>query len=209
MLETPKTRPTDNVKLDEMSASAHEMDNQQAIRFGWMLGIIDGEGCFVIARQKSSGGYKLRPHFCLRSTDQSMLEEFVSIVSSRGVPCFIYPVKPRKAGYKPQGSIQIVGFRRVKRLVDLVAGGLINKRAEAELLKEWIEYRLGLSEKNPNSKARKLTAKDWNYRERLSQMKYSPERPRDYTLGPLRREDIVRPSVKAEEVASRQPAYVQ
>ena len=179
------------------------MDNQQAIRIGWLAGVIDGEGCFVIARQKTKHGFKLRPHFCLRSTCQLMLERIANILSQNEVACHVYAVKPRKVYYKPQGSIQIAGFLRVKKLLDLISPFLVTKQAECLLLKEWIDYRFSLGSK---PQQRKLSDKDWQYRQLLSDMKYNPVRPRDYTPSTQSSEDIVRPSGKPEEAGSRLPA---
>ena len=218
MLETPKTQRTEkSVTTAEIRAIMAPMDNQQASRrLGWFVGIIDGEGCFSIcAYNKGDGRKSLRPLYSMSMTSENDVQKFVSIAQEHDIPIKSYRRKPpREAHYREQFGIYITGFARVKKLVELVQEELCGKRAQADLILEWINHRLAMPPA-PGAGNSTHSELDWEYKNKLSDMKQtnrSATSLRDYTPSTRaaarerKGNDIVRPAAKSAEATSQLPA---
>jgi hypothetical protein len=143
MLETlQKVPPPDNgIMENTWSQSAGNV-------ISWLAGFIDGEGC--IGFNKTSKKHYHSPHVCIVNTHKPTIERIATILSALGVRYWVVsPTCRNKPKYKQDYQIAIRGLRRVKPLLDMITPYLFTKKAQAEAVLEFINYRLSLSPKAP------------------------------------------------------------
>jgi intein/homing endonuclease len=124
------------------------MDNQQVTEFelGWLIGIIDGEGCYTLVRTTPNGNMKLTPAIKIVNTNDEIIEEICMILRKLGVAYYIYAAW-RTGNRKPAKRIEILGFQRIKRFFDILYPRMICRAIQAGLLKEFVERRILKSSK--------------------------------------------------------------
>src|SRR5882724_2982384 len=150
MLEHPKTRPTDKVKMDEMSAS--EMGNQQerldAARIAMLLDTDGWVSIRVLQRSKVRVA-NLTPYCGAVNTSPELMEWAADAMTRLGIPRYVQHVNVAKYEYakgnKAQIRVLVNGLRRVQSLLKLVTPYLVAKQKQAILLMEFIESRLAAS----------------------------------------------------------------
>jgi hypothetical protein len=161
MLETPKSlwcylgnNPKDNT-----------MDNQQAtdLELGWLSGIIDGEGCFTLAKGSNSG---FSPGFKLVNTNEMIVTEVIFIFTKLKIPYFIYN-SFRTGKQRPAKRIEVNGIKRLKYTIELLLPYLMAKKLEAQFMLDWINIRLSLPQKHPTLR------EEWNIYYNLRDIKKS------------------------------------
>jgi len=134
------------------------MDNQQAkaeFDMGWLVGFIEGEGCFHLARQQ----YKrqkptLRPQFSVAGTDFELIERAGSIIKSLGVGTLYVRKRPSRINderKKDQLEVAVIGMKRCVKLLPQIIPymTLSRKRKAAEKLLEFCEHRLSMPHGTP------------------------------------------------------------
>jgi len=128
-----------------------ELDNQQR-RYGWLGGIIDGEGYIVLnSRQQTKRRERnLVPMFGIVNTDELLITTVESLLTELGVG---YYRNDRAATSKWKKTMRIVvaGAKRCSKFLTAVQPYLISKKNHAELVLEFIESRLSKNRLLPYS----------------------------------------------------------
>ena len=157
------------------------MDNQQE-RIGWvywLAGLIEGEGCITLLWCHTRKGPRrmIRPAVKLAMIDLRIIEKAHQICNENGVGGFIYHKKLHRSHHQPVHELNVDGCKRVKALLTLIHPFLIGKKAEAEVVMEFINHRLSLPPKSA------YTDYDRGFKERCSSLKPQnrPIIPNDYT----------------------------
>ncbi|MEA1925852.1 MAG: LAGLIDADG family homing endonuclease [Patescibacteria group bacterium] len=124
-------------------------DNQQERRFGWLAGIIDGEGTISMQTYRHHGHVRLTPFICIVNSSQEIIQKCNEILEEIGVAKHYTHRKPNKKKanglwYKPCKQIRIDGYKSVLKLAQAMDGYLIGKTKQAELIKEYIKNRQGM-----------------------------------------------------------------
>jgi len=144
MLETPRNAHPTNGTVERLhgKVTAMHMDNQQATPFelGWLLGIIEGEGC--IGLYPGSGGRVIHPLVRITNTDQLLIANACRILEKAGVGHHV-----RSSTFRPRGirhDISIGGFMRIRTLLRLLMPEWkpSDKRQRAERVLQFCESRL-------------------------------------------------------------------
>lgn len=146
MLEYPKTRGTDKVKLHEMSES--EMDNQQErlVACARLAMLIDTEGTAtirVLQRAKERNG-NMVPILEAVNTSKPLMEWMHSTLASLGVPSYFFTFDPRRFNprcSRVQHRVTIQGMKRVEKAIPFLLPFMIVKKGQMELIAEFIEHR--------------------------------------------------------------------
>lgn len=122
------------------------MDNQQVTDYeiGWMVGIIDGEGCFSLA--KRSRGYS--PSIKIVNTNNLIIEEASRILTALNITHFIYNAT-RASNQKPAKRLEINGLKRVQKFLDFFDKYFYCKMDQATYLKQFVDLRLNKDIKEP------------------------------------------------------------
>ncbi len=77
---------------------------------GWLIGIIDGEGCFCLD-QKRNPSLKFYPRIQITNTNLLIIQKAKRILSDAGLTCYSYTRIP-KVG-KTYFRLEVVGLKRV------------------------------------------------------------------------------------------------
>jgi len=123
-------------------------DNQQVkdlFELGWISAIIDGEGWLIFNKQLlPSKNFRYVPVVGMNNTSLKIADNMENILKRweiglwRGKRNFINP------NHKSQYVINVRGFKRVKKLLDIITPYLIDKKEQAEIMVEYIQYRESL-----------------------------------------------------------------
>lgn len=115
----------------------------------WLAGFVDGEGCININRRnmkKRPGSdvrtLMLQPSFQVGNTNVDTMEYIYKLLHDLGVGAWMRQTKvakPKK--WKPLLTIQVVGQKRVKKLLEVLSPFLRTKRPQAENVLKFIESR--------------------------------------------------------------------
>ena len=125
------------------------MDNQQVTQFdlGWLIGILDGEGCFCLHKKRNAHHFAASIKFV--NTNYEIIEKLVTILKKLEIGCFVYN-SYRSNNQRPAKRVEIVGVKRVKKFMDVLYPYLECRVDQAKQLKEFVELRLSKGEYSPS-----------------------------------------------------------
>ena len=144
-----------------MEQSSVETSNQQErlVSLAWLAGLYEGEGNFSLVQ---GSGSRLMPRIGLINTDESLIEAAHATLVELGIGHYI---QTRRGGcdgnpkHKDAKVILVAGCRRVATLLNLLLPLIRGKkRAVAEIVKAYAEYRLSLPGRHSP-----YTTKDYEY----------------------------------------------
>jgi hypothetical protein len=118
------------------SISRHEVDA------AWLAGIIDGEGCIHTTYangKKSKNHYRCRVE--VRNTDPFMIQRITQILANSQIQFFLQFVK-YEGKWKDQLVVVVTGYKAIQSLLKMVLPHLTAKQKEAQLMAEFINWRL-------------------------------------------------------------------
>jgi hypothetical protein len=139
------------VQNQKVSLTLKELKDQinQETRLAWLAGFIDGEGCFLIQRQKKTG--QIVGRIELKNLDIYPMQEIREILGDivgSGKKKFYSKYSPRdeEAGTKKEyvHLVVIHDPHDLRLLIEGILPYLKSKSAEAKELYEWTEYKLSL-----------------------------------------------------------------
>lgn len=154
------------------------MDNQQERLFdlGWLIGVIESEGSFTLCKScRNKRGYRYTPLITMTNCDETMLDNYKRILSYLDIPFYVYKrryISGVVKSNRPVIGIITRGYKRVKKMLDIITPFMVSKKEQAEILLDFVNYRLGVHYKTPYG-----TKEDSAY----LKMKESHRIPRDYT----------------------------
>lgn len=132
-----------------------ETDKVSDLDIGWLAGIIDGEGSVSLSFGMIKAGRlnNLSPRIEVCNTDKEITERFVRIVNAIGSGCYLQAKKEsvqselvrerRGLGFKPLYCGKVVGFRRTKKVLDVVTPHLTGeKQSRATMLLAFVNNRM-------------------------------------------------------------------
>jgi len=124
---------------------AESISRKEAI--AWLAGILDGEGCIIAYWQKPSKGMVgpgVRVNIRFSGTHPTLVYRVTHVLKSEGFRFCVSPHK-RKDGFKANAEIVVSGKASVARLLNLLYKHLTEKREQAELMLDLIDYRNSLA----------------------------------------------------------------
>lgn len=113
------------------------MDNQQERSLEYVAGILDGESSFSIIPGRNKGGFFLLPVVQLSMLHHETVEEVANILRLNGVGGYLHHNQKRGSL-----ALAIKGYKRCKRLIEVVGPYLLTKREQASIMQEFIDSRL-------------------------------------------------------------------
>ena len=125
-----------------------EMEDRtsDAIDLGWLAGMFDGEGsCSMPIRNRKAR----RPMYNIRceivNTNQAAIERVAAILQRHNVGSWMYTRFNQTVTWKNVYCIAIIGYKRNRAFLSLIAPHLTIKRERALVALEWLAYREGMS----------------------------------------------------------------
>lgn len=92
----------------------------------------------------------IRPNIKIAMTDLAIIEKAASIMNDIiGCGCFIHHRAGTQKHYLQVHEVIVDGALRCKKLIEALLPVLISKKAEAEVMMKFIDYRLSLPNKSP------------------------------------------------------------
>lgn len=161
---------------------------------GWLVGIIEGEGCFSMTRKKSRKN-RFAISFNISNSDIILIQKCKIIIDQIiGRDCSIVRHSVAKVYYKPVYRVWLYTFEDMKKLLEAIIPIMVSdKRLQAEIMFSFVSRRLTLNaDRNRFPLAPEYTQEDFNYLEAMKSAKNiikSVETIRSLSLGD---NDIVR-----------------
>ena len=162
------------------------MDNQQPSSFfdkGWLAGIIDGEGCLQLAKQKYKDRFHYRPQISIRNCNPLIIEKIREICIKNGLSFYAITRLPKGKMRITNYVVQIFGLKRCLKWIEFIDGSLVGKQKQLDIMKKFVSYRLSIE---PVFKKgfRSFGDKDEEYKLEMNKANalYRTERLNDYTL---------------------------
>lgn len=125
------------------------MDNQQEriseFDLGWLIGLIDGEGCFTLKKHDKKGKIAYSPVITITNTKMKIIEKAGNLIKKLGLSFHLFSNISVKIYYR----IEITGMRRVKRFLDEIINKLECRKDQAEKLYSYVNLRLSKPERSP------------------------------------------------------------
>jgi uncharacterized protein (DUF2384 family) len=133
---------------------------RRSFDIGWLVGIIDGEGCFTLARKLTSkGGFAYFPVIQITNTNTAIIQKADAIIKDSGLACMVYSKQPKRG--KPFQRLEVRGLKRVQRFMELFGDLFECRKAQCALLREYVALRLSKQSHAP------ITSEEHGIAERL------------------------------------------
>ena len=138
---------------------------------GWLVGFIEGEGCFCMTHKTSGTKNSVHCSFNVTNTDQLLIQKSKQIIDEivgYKVSVIRHPVM--KACYKPIWRLWIENCKGLLIFIKTILPHLVGeKRLQASIMLQFVERRIELRGKN--YKAPRYTEEDWKYLEAMKSAK--------------------------------------
>ena len=162
------------------------MDNQQLSSFfdkGWLAGIIDGECCLQLAKQKYKDRLHYRPQISISNCNPLMIEKIRENWIRNGLPVYAITIRPKGKMKLTNYFGQIFGLRRCLKWIEFLDGNLVGKQKQLERMKRVVAYRLSI-EPSYKKGFRSFGQEDEDFKSEMNRANalYRTERLNDYTL---------------------------
>jgi len=128
------------------------LDNQQerlASDVHWLIGIIEGEGCFTLSVKNKYGKTKRAyfPMIQITNSDVKMIAKIRDIFSKLGIAYYFYAQVTKQE--IPYFTVEIGGIKRIKKFLELTLPLYRCRGRQAEALLEYVNLRLNKSNNAP------------------------------------------------------------
>jgi predicted transcriptional regulator len=118
------------------------MVNQQVtvsqFDLGWLIGIIDGEGSFWIAKSPTG----MTPVVEIVNTNFDIIEKIANILTRLGLAYHVY-VPKRSSRQREYKKLEIKGVKRLKKFFDLLMPYFECRFLQADSLNQFVQIRYG------------------------------------------------------------------
>ena len=125
------------------------MDNQQAKSqdLAWLAGLLDGEGSFILLRQKQTRGYSYKSAGyvpCVKVTmcDELTINRVRQIFDTLVVGHYGIDHRPAKGTRKDNWGTKVTGMKRCLKLFEALEPYAVTKLPQIKALKEYSQSRL-------------------------------------------------------------------
>jgi hypothetical protein len=124
------------------------MDNPQVtddVRAAWLAALIDGEGSLAMYAQHARTR-SLLTHINVANSDPRLIATAAAILKSWNIGCYI---SRQKTPGLDSWRLDVRGYKRCLPLLLRLDPWFVSKKAEADIMRRLIEYRLSLPPKAP------------------------------------------------------------
>ncbi len=123
-----------------------EQDNQQAkslFDIGWITAILEGEGWFILNRRKTKyNRISYRPVIAMKNTNFKICDQMSDILKKWNIGVWVNDNNSKNPKWKDQRIVELNGFKRCKKLLNIILPYMNGKKKQAELINEFIDYRM-------------------------------------------------------------------
>lgn len=134
------------------------MDNPQVTDFelGWLIGIIDGEGCFSLNENKSWGGKYtyIIPSITIVNTKDEIIDKASSILKRLGIPTYV-GIMTRAKHQKSAKRVVVNGYKRIEKFLQVLSKYFECRKSQVNCLVKYVALR------NTKPEAAPLDVAEW------------------------------------------------
>ena len=128
---------------------------RRLFKIGYILGLIDGEGNLGLRSFKQvSGDVNYSPILQVACTDYRIIYKFAEYMDDLGFAVYLCKAKGQK-GHKDSLRFLLKGMKRMEPILTLLLKYPFAKHKQAEILKQFIDYRKSDLKKHPYGKVEK------------------------------------------------------
>lgn len=147
-----------------------ELGNQQE-RIAFVAGLIEGEGTITISvlhNKSSRNGIRIRPMIVINNTSKELIDFTMDLLHSLDCAAYVY-WRMQKSSPAKIAAIQIIGYWRIKRFLDLILPWLISKKQQAQLVLSLCNRRCYVKSNEPYEDA------DFELAEKIKELNLKPK----------------------------------
>lgn len=136
----------------EQSTDVTSNQQERLVDTAWLAGNWESDGCFGIF---NGGKNRLYAQANFPNTDQELIEAIHAVLERLSIGHYIVTrrLSQKNSNHSDSKTIMIVGFKRVKKMLDVVQPFLRGeKRKVAEVVRRFVERRLSVQRGSPYSK---------------------------------------------------------
>jgi len=107
-------------------------------KYGWLAGIIDGEGTITITKQNRQTWFSYRPEIHITNTNQLILKQSCKLlkeITGKTVKIFITDKKRKNYVYR----VRLQDIESCKKLLIFLGPFLVGKKKQGKLLLEFLQ----------------------------------------------------------------------
>lgn len=110
----------------------------------YVAGLFDGEGSLMITRylRKGEAKHSYRGYVQLTNSNPVIVSEYIKFLRAHDLPYHVHTDDRSDAGKKICYQVSVTGMDGIKRWLELMMPHLIGKKAEAEILYDYITGRI-------------------------------------------------------------------
>ena len=149
---------------------------RRSFDIGWLVGIIDGEGCFTLNVKNTSLGKGYYPTVQITNTNDAIIKKAADVFRELGIAPYIYTRMPKTG--KVYFRLEVAGLKRVKRFMDVFGPLFECRRHQCDTLRKYVDLRLSKTSHAPLTEAEHRLAdelKQANNRTRESSETNTPD----------------------------------
>jgi hypothetical protein len=144
--------------------------NQQERLFfniGYLIGIIDGEGCYQFGKKYEYKGYSIyAPRITIFNNNIHIIEQTIRILKELDITHNLWKTKMHGKDKSQGYRIEIAEVKRVKKFTDLILKYPSGKHERAKLLNDYCNFRLSI----PWGKRKSYVAEEKVFFDKLREM---------------------------------------
>ena len=119
------------------------------VEYGWLAGIIDGEGSIGIAKRYQRGRSIYTAQVQVTSCDKRIVDEIVRIINLFGIEKKICVSSRKRKGYiGVEYYLNLQRLKDVKILIEEVKEYIVSKKRQSEFVLEFVDHRIKVDHRN-------------------------------------------------------------
>lgn len=144
--------------------------NQQERLFfdiGYLLGIVDGEGCYQFGKKYEYKGYSIyAPRITIFNNNIHIIDRVVEILNKLDITHNVWKTKLRERDRTVGYRVEIAEVKRVKKFTDILLQYPSGKKERAQLLNDYCKFRLSI----PHGKRKSYVDQEQIFFKKLKEM---------------------------------------
>lgn len=110
---------------------------------GWLIGVIEGEGSFMINSHKRRFRWDFEPKLGIVNTIPELIEEVARILKGLEIGRHVQDLTEQRRKAKPYKRVAVEGVKRLSRFFEVIPPSRFRaKRAQAEIMHQYLKSRL-------------------------------------------------------------------
>ena len=135
------------------------------LELSWLVGLIEGEGCFSLTRGSDSKKKRFKISFNITNSDLVLIQKSKEIIEKIiGEKCKVCKHQVKKGHYRDMFRVWLYTLGKLQKFITVIYPYLVGgKKLEAQILLQFVERRLSLLDKSKFPYSKVYTEEDMKY----------------------------------------------